>query len=65
VAAIPQADSDQQSVAFVELSQKFFLKDVNKIFDCALTGCEKIRKILDDLIRSSAYEMANIELTQN
>lgn len=57
VAAIPRTDSEQQSVAFVELSQKFYLKDLNKIFDCALIGCEKIREILDDSIRSNANEV--------
>lgn len=59
VAAIPRTDAEQQSVAFVELSQKFYLKDLNKIFDCALIGCEKIREILDDSIRSNANELGS------
>lgn len=65
IAAIPRTDTEHQSVAFVELSQKFYLKDLNKIFDCALMGCEKIRAILDESIRTNAYEMGSIELTQN
>lgn len=65
IAAIPRTDAEHQSVAFVELSQKFYLKDLNKIFDCALMGCEKIRGILDESIRANAYEMGSIELTQN
>lgn len=65
IAAIPRTDAEQQSVAFIELSQKFYLKDLNKIFDCALVGCEKIREILDESIRNNAYEMGSIELTQN
>lgn len=63
IAAIPRTDAEQQSVAYVELSQKFYLKDLNKIFECALMGCEKIRAILDESIRTNAYEMGSIELT--
>lgn len=65
IAALPRIGDDEQSVAFVELSQKFYLKDLNKIFDCALRGCEKIRTILDEAIRSNANETAISELTEN
>ncbi|KAG5673542.1 hypothetical protein PVAND_003582 [Polypedilum vanderplanki] len=65
IAALPRTGDHEQSVAYVELSQKFYLKDLNKIFDCALMGCEKIRGILDEAIRSNAFELVNSELTNN
>jgi len=65
IAALPRIGDHEQSVSFVELSQKFYLKDLNKIFDCALHGCEKIRTILDEAIRSNANETAISELTEN
>lgn len=64
IAALPRIGDDAQSVSFVELSQKFYLKDLNKIFDCALRGCEKIRSILDEAIRSYAMETAISEITE-
>lgn len=65
IAALPRTGDHEQSVSFVELSQKFYLKDLNKIFDCGLRGCEKIRSILDEAIRSNANETAISELTDN
>lgn len=65
IAALPRIGEHEQTVSFVELSQKFYLKDLNKIFDCALRGCEKIRAILDEAIRSNANETAISELTEN
>lgn len=65
IAALPRIGDHEQSVSFVELSQKFYLKDLNKIFDCAQRGCEKIRTILDEAIRSNANETAISELTDN
>lgn len=65
IAALPRTGDYEQSVAFVELSQKFYLEDLNKIFDCALRGCEMIRTILDEAIRSNANETAISELTDN
>lgn len=58
IAALPRVGDHEQSVAFVEMSQKFYLKDLNKIFDCAMAGCEKIRTILDQAIRENAIETA-------
>jgi exosome complex component RRP41 len=63
IAALPRVGENEQSVAFIELSQKFYLKDLNKIFDCALMGCEKIRGILDEAIRTNAFEFVSSELT--
>lgn len=65
IAALPRIGDHEQSVSFVELSQKFYLKDLNKIFDCALRGCEKIRSILDEAIRKNANETASSELAEN
>lgn len=62
IAALPRIGEDEQSVSFIEMSQKFYLKDLNKIFDCAMMGCEKIRVILDEAIRANASETANPEL---
>ncbi len=61
IAALPQSRSGEgsdQKIAFVEMSQKFFLNDLNKIFDCALEGCEKIQQILDLAIREHAKKTA-------
>lgn len=66
IAALPRIGEHEQSVAFIELSSKFYLKDLNKIFECCLLGCEKIRGILDEAIRTNAYEHAvNSDLTNN
>jgi hypothetical protein len=65
IAALPRIGDHEQSVAFIELSQKFYLKDLNKIFDCCQLGCEKIRAILDEAIRGNAYENVNSNLTSN
>lgn len=65
IAALPRIGDHEQSVAFVELSQKFYLKDLNKIFECALQGCEKIRIILDEAIRNNANETAISELADS
>ena len=64
LAALPRIGDDEKSVCYVELSQKFYLKDLGKIFDCAQRGCEKIRTILDEAISSNANETAVSEMTE-
>lgn len=63
IAALPRSTDDERKIAFVEMSQKFFLNDLNKIFDCALQGCEKIQQILDQAIREHANETLVADLT--
>lgn len=59
------ADGDEKKVAFVEMSQKFYLQDLQKIFDCALLGCEKLQIILDNAVRENANVTAIPELLES
>lgn len=47
------------------MSQKFFLNDLHKIFDCALEGCEKIQQILDNAIREHANQTVVADLADS